>query len=152
VERNAADLRSAVVGLIASAEARLVLASPFWDEETADELYAVLARRIDAGVRVHLLGRSLGGSSQAGLVLEELSRRLGAACRTFTWSRPAAVDPLGWETFHFKAAIADGQRAYLGTANFTVGGLRSRMELGFVAQGPLASAIARILDAVLAGE
>jgi len=149
VEHNAADLRSAVVGLIAGAERRLVLASPFWDEETADELHSLLARRVEAGVRVQLLGRSVGGSSQAGQVLEELSRRLGSACRTFTWSRAAPLDPLGWETFHFKAAVADGQRAYLGTANFTVGGLRSRMELGFVTRGALGGALARILDAAL---
>lgn len=151
IEQHAADLRAALVDLIACAERRLVLASPFWDEETADELHSLLARRVAAGVMVDLLGRAVGGPTLGGRVVEDLAGRLGPnGCRAFAWSRFAARDPFGSETFHFKVAVADdGARAYVGTANFTVSGLRSRMELGIVARGPLARSLALILDAVL---
>jgi phosphatidylserine/phosphatidylglycerophosphate/cardiolipin synthase-like enzyme len=149
--REASDLRLAVVDLIASAQKRIVLASPFWDEETADDLQVLLARRITAGVRVDLLGRAIGGPTASGSALKALARRLDpTACRAVAWFRSSSENQFGTETFHFKLAIADdGARAYLGTANFTSSGFRSRMELGIVATGSIAQSLARILDRVL---
>ncbi len=145
-----ADLRSAVVNLIASAEKRIVLASPFWDEETADELCGLLSRRAAAGVRIDLLGRVVGGPSSSGIALKNLADHLDPEqTRAVSWFRSVSKDRFGSETFHFKVAIADGTRAYLGTANFTSPSLRSRMELGIVASGGLASTLEKLVDFVL---
>jgi hypothetical protein len=149
--RDTSDLRVAVMDLVVSAQRRLVLASPFWYEETADELAEFLARRIAAGVRVELLGRELGGPTPSGLVLRGLVERLDpTSCRATSWYRALPEEPFGSETFHFKLAIADASRAYLGTANFTASGLRSRMELGVILRGNLARSLQRVVDVVLA--
>ncbi len=150
IHARARDLRAALVDCIASANHRIVLASPFWDEETTDELADLLSRRKAAGVLIDLIGREVGGLTPSGQCLAELVRRLG---------EPSKVRATGWlsfsqtkigvQTFHFKCAIADGERAYLGSANFTTGGLRSRMELGVILSGEVARSLAQVLDTVL---
>ena len=148
---EASDLRAAIVDLVVSAQRRIVLASPYWDAATTEELYPLLARRITAGVQVDLLGREVGGPTAGAAALDALAKRLGTtACRVTCWARPSGVDPFGLETFHFKVAIADGgARAYLGSANFTVSGMRSRMELGVVLAGAQAAALSRMVDAII---
>lgn len=151
--REASDLRASVIDLIASARERVVLASPFWDEETADDLRSLLRRRISNGVHVDLLGREFGGPTGSGLALQALAENLGSGgCRAYTWFRVVQGERFGSETFHFKLAIADGSAAYLGTANFTESGFRSRMELGVVTRGPLAQSLQRIVDSLLGKE
>jgi len=143
----AVDLRGALVDIIAAARSRVVLASPFWDTETAEELGVLLERRIAAGVRVDLLGRRLGERG-----LRSLYSRLGRSpnCNVFVWHEPSTDDRFKTQTFHFKAGIADdGARAYVGSANFTTAGLRSRLELGVVLDGAAAAGVARFVDTVL---
>lgn len=151
VWREAGDLRASLMDLIAAAKKRVVLASPYWDAETADELFTLLSRRTALGIAVDLLGRTVGHTDEAGRVLSDLAQRLGPAhCTARGWARRAASAPFGLQTFHFKAAVSDnGAAAYLGSANFTTGGLRSRMELGVIARGDVARAISRVLDAAL---
>ena len=145
------DLRSGLIDLIASAQHRIVLASPFWDAATTADLEPLLRRRIAAGVRVDLLGRSLDTRTPDGRALTLLKQRLNSPqCHVFRWLRNTAGDRFGTETFHLKVAIADdGARAYLGTANFTAAGLRSRMELGIVTSDQLARSLARMVDVLL---
>lgn len=151
MQAEAWDLRASLIDCIAGAHHRIVLASPFWDEETADDLAELLNRRLAAGVVVDLLGREVGGPTASGQCLAALVGRLGhsSRLRATGWLKVAPNDS-GLQTFHFKCAVADGgKRAYLGSANFTTGGLRSRMELGVILSGTLASALARILDSAL---
>ena len=151
VWREAADLRASLMDLIASAKKRVVLASPYWDAPTATELFTLLSRRTALGIAVDLLGRTVSQSDESGRVLSDLARRLGPAhCTARAWARWSASAPSELQTFHFKAAVSDnGATAYLGSANFTTGGLRSRMELGVIARGDTAKAISRVLDAAL---
>jgi phosphatidylserine/phosphatidylglycerophosphate/cardiolipin synthase-like enzyme len=143
------DLRGAVVDLAAAAQHDLVLASPFWDAATVDDIGPVLEGRLDAGVRVRLLGRFERG---IGADVRNAIAPLIAhpACKLLGWFEPSEGDPFGARTFHFKAAIADGgARGYLGTANFTESGLRSRLELGVLLEGETARRLADVVDAVL---
>lgn len=148
LRREAADLRAAILEIIASARRDLVLASPFWDEETADEIADLLKKRIEAGVHVSVLGRfAEPGTSAVAASLRQLSA--SGRCRVLSWF---SVGPgeRNIQTFHFKAAVADeGEIAYLGTANFTMSGLRSRMELGVVISGEPARQFYRIIIAAL---
>lgn len=147
---EATDLRAALMEVLAAARSRLVVASPFWDADTAADVGEMLARRLEAGIRVDVLGRH-GGAGDPGS--EVLDARLGhySSYRSHAWYRPSNVDPFGVQTFHFKAVVADnGARAYLGTANLTTSGLRSRMELGVILSGAIARRLARVLDVVLA--
>ncbi len=143
------DLRAAILDVIASATRRVVLVSPFWDRDTASELAELLGRRLEAGINVDVLGRFDGRDGGGG---ELLAARLArtSACRFFSWYETSPLDRFGVQTFHFKSVVADdGNKAYLGTANLTTSGLRSRMELGVVLTGEPAVRLAGIVDAVL---
>lgn len=148
LRREAGDLRAAILEIIASARRQLVLASPFWDEETADEIADLVKKRVEAGVDVSVLGRfAVSGKSAVTAILRRLSA--GGRCQVFSWF---IVGPgeRNVQTFHFKVAVADeGQTAYLGTANFTMSGLRSRMELGVVLSGEPARQVYRIISVAL---
>jgi hypothetical protein len=142
------DLRGAIIDLVAGAEQDLVLISPFWDAPTLNELSPFLFRRLAVGVSLRLLGRFDNRTPNA---IKEFLLRLRAyeQCQVLSWYETSAIDPFGASTFHLKAAVADGNRGYLGTANFTVAGLRSRLELGILLQGQAAERLAAVTDAVL---
>lgn len=143
------ELRSVLTEMIATATERIILASPFWDAPTAGEITGLLERRIDAGVRVDLLGRFSSGEDSGSRVLwRRLANR--SSSRIFDWYEIGDEGQKRAQTFHFKAAAIDGGlRAWLGTANFTTANLRSRMELGFVVSDRQAQALFRVLDLVL---
>jgi phosphatidylserine/phosphatidylglycerophosphate/cardiolipin synthase-like enzyme len=143
------DLRGALLDLIASAETRIVLASPFWDLQTAHELAEALVKRLEDGVRVDLLGRF---PSKDREIERLLLQRLGARekCQVFAWHESGNEPKPRLTTFHFKAAaIDDGVRAYLGTANLTFSSLRSVMELGAIMYGDPAKRVLAILNVIL---
>ena len=148
IRAHAADLRAGIVNLLFSARERIVLASPFWDRSTAEELGEMLSRRLEAGVAVDILGRFNTNDEALNTLVSRLSGH--EQVRLFSWNAVASGDPFGSQTFHFKAVVADGgARAYLGSANLTISGLRSRMELGVLLRGELALEVARILEVVL---
>jgi len=149
LQREADDLRAAIVDLIISARENLVLASPFWDDDTADELGQLLIARVRSGVRVDVLGRP---PSRVNDAFAHLAQRLCVeqTAHAYVWSYAMEGLPFGTQTFHFKAIVADGgAKAYLGSANFTTASLRSRMELGVLFYGGDAHKLARIMDEVL---
>lgn len=143
----AIDLRSAVVDLIATSQSRLVLASPFWDSSTLRELLPLLIRRMDSGVEVTALGRfRLHEIRALGETLAKLVRH--PRFRAVSWFHSESGEI---NTFHFKAVISDaGRKAYLGSANLTMAGLRSRMELGLIVHGRVAQNLAAVIDSVVA--
>lgn len=143
------DLRATLVDLALSARDRIVLAAPFWDSATATELSDLLERRLEAGVRVDILARSARTTGDGYPVLEaRLSRH--PRVRLYRWYERNSEDVFGTQTFHFKAVVIDdGARAYLGSANMTAGGLRSRMELGVELQGESAHRLAQVIDIIL---
>lgn len=148
LRREASDLRAAILEIIASARQRLVLASPFWDEETAEEVADLLVRRIEAGVQVVILGRF---TEQRGSAVTSTFRHLsrGGKCQVLSWFN-VGREKTNVQTFHFKLAVADeGRTAYMGTANFTISGLRSRMELGVIVSGEPARQLYRIINVAI---
>lgn len=143
------DLRAALFDLIASAHTRIVIASPFWDNTTADEISALFQKRLSSGVLIDVLGRVDKSSGNEYLAL---AKRFSSfpGIHFYNWYEPNSEDPFGTQTFHFKAGIADdGKKAYLGSANMTASGLRSRMELGVVLRGYAATTLSQVLDVVL---
>ncbi len=149
LRKEVLDLRSTLFDLIASARTRVVLASPFWDKVTALELATLFRRRLAAGVRIDVLGRAGTDIDNDYLALaKQFTPSLGITF--YTWYERNKDDEFGTQTFHFKAATIDaGSKSYLGTANMTTGGLRSRMELGILLRGSASEALAHILDEVL---
>lgn len=145
---EAVDLRASLIDVIASSTTRLVLASPFWDMATAVQLGELAGRRVAAGVKLDILGRSSGAGDPIAYLLGLFAREPGV--RVFRWYE-RRVDGSPSLTFHFKAVIADdGEKSYVGTANLTRSGLASTMELGFIIGARHGHPIARIVDSVIA--
>ncbi len=145
--QEADDLRAAILEIIASAKRQLILASPFWDQETTQELAELVERRLSAGVEVTILGRFAEPSESR--TTPSFRKLAGHHCQVVSWFH-AGPGQSAVQTFHFKVAIADeGRTAYLGTANFTTSGLRSRMELGVILSGKPSKQLYRIMEEVL---
>lgn len=132
--------------LVSSAGERLVMASPFLDSGFQNLIPAIV-RFAGAGGEFLLITRELvDPASHNSEVVRELRNRCAG-------SRPP--DVVSWEEeglgLHMKAAVADSRRAYVGSANFTWGGMGSHAELGVLLEGPSVREIDRLLD-VLADE
>lgn len=142
VARTSMDLRFGVLSLITEAQEELLLMSPFWDRSTLADFVEPLRARLQAGVRVTLVARRIGRE------FDYLRRELGEdrGLKLLEWF---SIDPAGAVvTFHLKAIVQDrGQRAYIGSANMTSAGLRSRVELGLRFDGELARRVADIVYA-----
>jgi phosphatidylserine/phosphatidylglycerophosphate/cardiolipin synthase-like enzyme len=145
--QHAKDLRFAVLDLIASAQNELLLASPYWDEETAGDLTGPLQGRLDAGVKVRILTRD--AQTRAIAQLRIGLRQNHEQFRVYEWY-VSDGQVMHASTFHLKALVQDhGVGAYLGSANFTLASLRSRMELGVRLEGQLARDLSALLYASL---
>ena len=146
IRENSTDLRSGMLDVIAGAQQSLLIASPFWDAGTSEEIAKLAQKRLVSGVSVTILGRfsqDLPAPVRTGLRKIAKYRN----CSVLSWFEGTGNDT---QTFHFKAISADrGARAYLGSANMTVSSLRSRMELGVVVTGKVAEELDRVLRVVL---
>jgi phosphatidylserine/phosphatidylglycerophosphate/cardiolipin synthase-like enzyme len=148
VAREFGDLRTALRALVAAASRRLVIASPFWDREAADDLGTLFERRLRSGVELVLIMRRPESALQNSLALDTIRERCGefANFKVAILDTPSAIDRFRSSTFHFKAACADGAVAYVGSANFNAASLTSRWELGVILRGGHARRISELLD------
>lgn len=143
------DLRAALFDLIASAHTRAIIASPFWDNRTAIEMSELFNKRLASGVSIDILGRV---DKSSGNEYTAFAKNFASQpnIHFYNWYESNSEDLFGTQTFHFKAAVIDnGEKAYLGSANMTASGLRSRMELGIILRGNTAVTLARVLEVVL---
>lgn len=153
LRRDADDLRAALIAVMTGARTDITLAAPFWDHETVSDLEDLLRRRLQAGVSVTILGRRPRKGTHHSLhdfayLASSLATYSGF--HAFVWQEALPEDPFGTQTFHFKAIVADsGRSSYLGTANFTLASLRSRMELGAILEGEPSLRLARLISGAL---
>jgi hypothetical protein len=141
-------LSTIIFDIIVSARNRVIIASPFWDKGTGQELTELFEKRLASGIVIEVLGRVDGGKDNT---FQDLAKRFigRSGIRFYNWYKPDTNWQLT-QTFHFKAAASDnGVKAYLGSANMTYGGLRSRMELGVLLQGHAARTLASVLGTIL---
>lgn len=150
-QRHFADLRIAVRDLIATSRSSLVLASPYWDGDVVNDLLPLIERRLAAGVAIEILARAPGAGSPSESALRVLGRAKvdGRGCALRLLDERSTLDRFGAATFHFKVAIADSQRVYLGSANFNTAGMASRWELGVLLAGHSATRVSELVSALL---
>lgn len=134
-----------LLDLVSNARRRLVMASPFLDRgfENLISAASLLTRR---GGDFLLITRELTDPGSHNSAMTRLLRNRCDATR---------LEVVSWEEeglgLHMKAAVADSHRAYVGSANFTWGGMGEHAELGVYLDGPTVGEIERLLD-VLADE
>jgi len=126
-----------LLDLIQQAESELVILNPFFSEEGYDQIGAPISDATARGVAVTIITKSLtyGGSTQNERVVRRLFQDDDTEPENLTLyeyvldENPDEEHP---PTIHAKLTIADGERAYLGTANMTHRGLVENLELGVI--------------------
>lgn len=123
--------------LVDAAVEDVLLASPFVDQPAVRALTESVTQARRRGVDVLVVtspGRGAEFAQLAGLGTERGSLRV-VGVRT-------EVSPLG---SHAKVLVADGRRAYVGSANLTAAGLDRNIEIGVEVEGPQVAELTRLL-------
>jgi phosphatidylserine/phosphatidylglycerophosphate/cardiolipin synthase-like enzyme len=133
-----------IVNRIERARRSLLLAAPFVDASALQFLAAPLLSAARRGVRVRMLT-----SADSAPAVRELGER---------WPADSAGGPLIVTTTpattlstlgsHAKVVVADGERAYVGSANLTAAGLGRHVELGVEIEGAEVQELSRLLLAL----
>lgn len=140
--------RLALVDMIDSAETSVILLCPFVDLEAVEAVSRAVERALLRGVRVKLLTRYLSNPNSANA---RLANRLALAENGHCFSAAAisSSDPAR-ELLHAKVLVVDdGRRAYVGSANLTLGGLGDSIEIGLALEGAAAASVAALVQEVL---
>jgi hypothetical protein len=120
-------LAARILGALASANERTLLASPYWSDSGVDSLWDGLARSIELGLPVTLAGaRSDPDRDDLGAMLRLVARLRDAGVRQVTALQ--YVPPRAYSLFHGK--LVCGRIGYLGSANLTGSGLGEHVEVG----------------------
>ncbi|WP_160297778.1 phospholipase D-like domain-containing protein [Devosia chinhatensis] len=123
-----------------SAVTSITIMSPFVNREGADFAMRVFdqSQAKDKTLITRLAGKT-------GHVVRPLLTEMGQrGIRVLDYFIPAGE---GYETFHAKVVIADGDLAYVGSANMTMYN-RHSMELGIIVKGKAAHAVAALVRSV----
>jgi phosphatidylserine/phosphatidylglycerophosphate/cardiolipin synthase-like enzyme len=134
-----------MIGLIVGAHSRLRIFSPFVDARGLDVLAVALAAATRRGVHTAIGYAGRGNRDNA---IEQLERRV----RTNGTSRLLqTVAIVGDRPFpHLKLIAADGERAYIGSANLTWPALTSNAEIGALVDGEPVRVLEAWFDALIA--
>jgi phosphatidylserine/phosphatidylglycerophosphate/cardiolipin synthase-like enzyme len=141
------DSRSTVgclTQLMVEAQRHVVIAAPFMQRGhglSSGPLAFALAAALERGLNVDVLGTREGLST---LLIDTLCRRSSGRLQLWEPSQHVA-DPRDLGS-HAKFCIADGQAAYVGSANFTGPGLGDQLEMGVLVKGPVATQIQAFWD------
>jgi phosphatidylserine/phosphatidylglycerophosphate/cardiolipin synthase-like enzyme len=134
-----------MIGLIVGARSRLRIFSPFLDARGLDVLAVALAAATRRGVQTAVGYARRGNRDNAIGQLEQHVHANGTSTRLQT----VAIE--GDRPFpHLKLIAADGERAYIGSANLTWPALTSNAEIGALVQGAPVLVLERWFDALIA--
>jgi len=146
-----------LLDLIQQAESELVILNPFFSEEGYDQIGAPISDATARGVDVTIISKSLtyGGSTQNERVVRRLFQDDDTEPENLTLyeyvldENPDEEHP---PTIHAKLTIADGERAYLGTANMTHRGLVENLELGVIFEDDTVRELLGLVQNLLSSE
>jgi phosphatidylserine/phosphatidylglycerophosphate/cardiolipin synthase-like enzyme len=128
--------------ILEAAQSSLVILSPYWRVDGVRSLLSTASRDNYAGVKVKVI-------TQAACFMKADDRdalRLFISCMRDSGASVQALSPRdigGLIPFlHAKLIVADSNKAYVGSANFTSSGFDHGIEVGVVLEGEVASAFA----------
>lgn len=151
---DVAPLNTSLQRLVVSATESVVVLIPFFDDQGLDPLADALLARARLGVQVTLIVREVGDSRTVNhRVLKRFAARIreaGVAERFSMYEfEERGADGRLQVTFHAKAILVDGVRAYLGSANLTANGMERFLELGTLLTGPAVAELKAIVSEML---
>ncbi|WP_175208038.1 phospholipase D-like domain-containing protein [Achromobacter anxifer] len=136
--------------ILEGVEKDLVVFSPYWRAGGVQSLMAAAGRQSYAGVTVTVFSQPkvwMKADDENGLALFiEILKAAGALVQVLA---PRAKDGLT-PILHAKLIIADGEMAYVGSANFTKSGLDHGLEAGVLVEGEIANAFSGWSKAIAA--
>jgi phosphatidylserine/phosphatidylglycerophosphate/cardiolipin synthase-like enzyme len=136
-----------MIGLIVGARVSLRIFSPFLDARGLDVLGVALAAATRRGVRTSIGYARRGNRDNA---IDQLQQRIRAS------GEPKQLQTVAMEGDrpfpHLKLIAADGERAYIGSANLTWPALTSNAEVGALVDGEPVRVLERWFDAVIASQ
>jgi phosphatidylserine/phosphatidylglycerophosphate/cardiolipin synthase-like enzyme len=144
------ETNESISNLFAGANRSIVVMTPFLDQRGGSILKTLL-ERARKDVEIKLILRYLDRPDRRDypqgfpLLLDHIRER---HVRVFNYSLAHSPDAQ-IETFHAKLFLADGARAYIGSANMTGSSFDRSVELGVILSGEAARQLSRLVDAIL---
>jgi hypothetical protein len=132
--------------VLAAANMRLRIASPFIEASGLGPLAPWLRPAADRGVELVLLNRDPGGSPTAAAARDALQRLFGARFRIASYHITAEGRQL--LSLHAKLVIADENVAYVGSAEIRRHSLELNFELGVLVCGVAVPGLVKLFDAI----
>lgn len=122
------SLAARVLAALSSSDERTLLASPFWSDAGAENLWDGLMRSVGLGLPITLAGAREDPERDDLAAMLRLARRLVQAGANVTAFRYQPPPSSSYSLFHGK--LVCGRTGYLGSANFTDAGLGQHVEAG----------------------
>lgn len=122
--------------MLSGAEHEIIIASPFFDPGFKN-FSGILESAIERGCQLLILTRELSDpESFNSKALNEIASKYQNRdnCQIVSWEKKK----LG---IHLKSMVVDSEKAYIGSANFTKGGISEHVELGIYIEGSQAEKI-----------
>jgi len=144
------DTKDSLIELASQAERRLVIISPFLDREGLEwigQLFEATAKKSIERIMI-VRGRD---QTETDVLIKHHSQLAtwGVDILTYAISHDPAFRSPAIETFHAKILLADGNKAYIGSANMTRWSRDFSMECGVILRGPSVKPVATLVEAMI---
>ena len=139
------SLFEAVHKLIMNAEQSVDIINPYWSADIVSQLFRGFDRK-QIKFRLLTLISGKGGKKNlsALLQLQEIINKAGSSIEYYSPTDEQSKKTDAIAPIHAKLVVADGCRAYLGSANLSKGGLYNGLEIGIIHQGPTVKELATL--------
>jgi len=144
------DTKDSLIELASQAERRLVIISPFLDREGIEWIGQLFETTAKKSIKRIMIVR--GRDQTEADVLRTHDSQLaawGVDILTYAISHDPAFRSPAIETFHAKILLADGDKAYIGSANMTRWSRDFSMECGVILRGPSVKPVATLVEAMI---
>ena len=148
------DTKNVFIDISKKAEKRLVIMTPFLDEEGLGVIINLFQQVKSKDVEKVLIVRS---KRKVKVLLEKLREKIETLYDDVDLNinvheylfRTEEKGKTAIETFHAKIIVADNVAAYIGSSNMTWASLSRSMEMGAYVHGQQARTVANIVDSIL---
>lgn len=153
IRRSIASLAAALHRLITEAEREIIILNPFFEQAGFDRLASALLAAARRGTAITIISHRLTDPTSTNhTVMSRLVRRAAADSLNDRFSfyeyQQGEAGHIVLAS-HAKVLLADGEKAYIGSANLTEYGMARRVEIGVLLQGPQVKHLRLVLKAIM---
>lgn len=142
--------KDSLIELASQARRRLVIISPFLDNEGLEWIGQLYEAADDAAVERTLIVRGREEGEIAALSTHHLQLSAWhAKVLTYAIAHDPGTRAPALETFHAKIILADADKAYIGSANMNRWSRDFSMECGVIIRGPCVRPVATLVDTIV---